>query len=74
MEREAELACKQAYLLWPRSPEAVWHYTTFLIGAHRAEEAQKFVAAARNLNPDDKNLKSLERYVGQMVEWERSNK
>ena len=74
MAREAELACKQAYLLWPRSPEAVWHYTLFLIRERRAEDAQKLVAAARKLNPDDENLKSLAHYVAQMAEWERNNK
>ena len=74
MAREAELACKQAYLLWPRSPEAVWHYTVFLISERRAEDAQKLLAAARKLNPDDENLKSLAHYVAQMAEWERNNK
>jgi hypothetical protein len=36
MEREAELACKQAYLLCPQSPEAVARYLIFLISEHRA--------------------------------------
>jgi len=74
MEREAELACKQAYLLCPRSPEAVWRYAICLITAHRAEDAQKFLAAARKLSPDDETMKSLVKYAGQMAEWERINR
>jgi hypothetical protein len=74
MEREAELACKQAYLFWPRSPEAAWRYAMLLISRHRIEEAQKFLAAARKLNPGDEGLKTLARYAAEMAEWEKNNK
>jgi hypothetical protein len=74
MEREAEMACKQAYLLCPRSPEAVWRYAMLFINQRHAEDAQKFLAAARKLNPDDETLKSLAKYAGQMAEYERSNR
>ena len=35
---------------------------------------QKFIAAARKLNPDDETIKSLVKYVGQMAEWQRNNR
>jgi hypothetical protein len=74
MEREAELACKQAYLLCPQSPEAVRGYVLLLVSQGRAEDAQKFIAAARKLNPDDETIKSLVKYAGQMAEWQRNNR
>lgn len=74
MEREAELACKQAYLLYPQSPEAVWRYVMLLTSQHRAEDAQKLLAAARKLNPDDETIKSLARYAGKMAEDERNTR
>ena len=73
MAREAELACEQAYLLYPQSPEAVWNYTMFLIGEHRAKDAQKFVDAARKLSPDDAALKNLAGYAQQMADYELRN-
>jgi hypothetical protein len=73
MEREAELACKQAYLLCPRNPEVIWRYTMLLIAERRADDAQKFLAAARKLNPNDETIKNLAGYAGQMAEWERNN-
>ena len=74
MEREAELACKQAYLFYPQSPETAWRYAMLLIHEHRLEDAQKFLAAARKLNPDEESLKSLARYAGQMAEYEKNNR
>jgi hypothetical protein len=74
MEREAELACKQAYLLYPQLPEAVWHYTMFLINTHRAGDAQKFITAAQKLNPDDATVKSLVRFVQKMTDHEIHNR
>jgi hypothetical protein len=74
MARQADLACKQAYLLYPQNPEAIWRYTVFLTTMHRAGDAQKFLTAARKLNPDDASLKSLVSYANQMADWEKSNK
>jgi hypothetical protein len=74
MEREAELACKQAYLFCPQSPEAIWRCAMLFISQHRVEDAQKFIAAARKLNPDDEHLKTLAHYAGQMAEYEKNNR
>jgi hypothetical protein len=74
MEREAELACKQAYLLCPKSTEAIARYLMFLISEHRADDGQKFIAAARKLNPDDATVSSLARYARQMSDWEKSHR
>jgi hypothetical protein len=74
MEREGELACKQAYLFWPRLPEAVRNYVLVLMSQHRVEDAQKLLAAARKLDPDNEFLKSLARYAGQMAEYEKNNR
>jgi hypothetical protein len=68
MEREAELAFKQAFLLSPHFTEAVWRYAIFLFSQHRAADFQKFVLVARKLNPDDQTIKSLARYAGQLAE------
>jgi len=73
MAREAELACKQAYLLEPRNPEAVWRYAVFLIGQRRIEEAQKLIAAAQKLNPDDPTVKQLAGYVEKFSQWSKDN-
>jgi hypothetical protein len=74
MGREAELACKQAYLLCPQSPEAVARYIMFLISEHRAGEAEKFITAARKLMPDDETMNGLVRYARQMSDWEKSQR
>ncbi len=74
MEREADLACKQAYLLWPQSTEAVARYIMFLFNQHRAEDAQKFIAAARKLIPNDETMNGLVRYAQQMSDWEKSQR
>jgi hypothetical protein len=74
MEREAELACKQAYLLCPQSPEAVIRYIMVLISEHRPEDAQKFITAALKLNPEDESVKTWARYVRQMSDWEKSQR
>ncbi len=73
MAREAELACKQAYLLEPRNPEAVWRYAMFLIGQRRMEEARKLIAAAQKLNPDDATVKQLAGYVEKLNQWSKNN-
>jgi hypothetical protein len=73
MNREAELACKQAYLLGPRNTEAVWRYVMFLIGERRIEEAQKLVAAAEKLNPGDPAVTQLASYVEQFRQWLKNN-
>src|ERR1700722_10585406 len=72
MEREAELAFRQAFLLCPQSPEAVGRYVMFLITQHRSEDAQKFIAAALKLNPNDDIVKSWARYAQQMADWQKS--
>jgi hypothetical protein len=72
MEREAELAFKQAFLLCPQSPEAVGRYVMFLINQHRSEDAQKFITAALKLNPQDEIVKSWARYTQQMSDWQKS--
>jgi hypothetical protein len=74
MEREAELACKQAYLLCPQSPEAVMRYSIFLIREHRAQDAQRFITAARKLNPNDETVSNLARYIQQVSDWEKSRR
>jgi hypothetical protein len=63
MIKEAELAVKQAYLLSPKNPESVWRFTMFLIEQDRAQEAQKFVAAAVKLNPGNSHIGGLVDYV-----------
>jgi hypothetical protein len=74
MEREAELAFKQAYLLCPQSTEAVGRYLMFLITEHRTEDAQKLITAARKLNPNDETVKSWARYARQRSDWEKNQR
>jgi hypothetical protein len=74
MEREADLACKQAYLLDPQSTEAVGRYLTFLFSEGRGEDAQKFIASARKLMPDNETMNGLVRYAQQMSDWERNQR
>ena len=74
MERESELAFKQAYLLCPQNSEVIARYFRFLFIEHRAEDAQKFITAALKLNPDDETVKSLARYARQMTDWENSHR
>jgi hypothetical protein len=74
MVREAELACRQAYLLCPKSPEAVARYLMFLISEHRTDDAQKFITAALKLNPDDETVKNWARSAGQMSDWANNHR
>ncbi len=74
MEREADLACKQAYLLDPQNTEAVGRYLTFLFNEARGEDAQKFLASARKLIPDNETMNGLVRYAQQMSDWERTQR
>jgi hypothetical protein len=74
MEREAELAFKQAYLLYPQSTEAVARYIIFLVSEHRVDDAQKFITAARKLIPNDETMNSLVSYARQMSDWEKSQR
>jgi len=73
MNREGELACKQAFLLGPRNTDAVWRYVTFLLNGRRFEEAQKLFAVAEKLNPGDPIIKQLAGYVEQWKRWLKDN-
>jgi hypothetical protein len=67
MEREAELAFRQAYLLCPLNTDVIMRYITFFAAAHRKEELEKFAAAAEKLLPRDKAL-----YIQQFTDWEKN--
>ncbi len=74
MQREADLACKQAYLLYPKNPQALWRYANLLATEGRVEDMQKLIEAARKLNPEDATVNSLSTYAKQLSDWQRANK
>jgi len=67
MEREAELAFRQAYLLCPLNTDVISRYIAFFAAAHRKEDMEKFAAAAEKLLPSDKAL-----YFQQFTDWEKN--
>jgi hypothetical protein len=67
MEREAELAFRQAYLLCPLNTDVIARYIAFFAAAHRKEDLEKFAAAAEKLLPRDKAP-----YVRQITDWART--
>jgi hypothetical protein len=64
MEREAELAFRQAYLLCPRSKDAIMRYLTFFTCVQRKEDLEKFAGAAEKLLPRDDAS-----YIQQWADW-----
>jgi hypothetical protein len=67
LEREAELAFRQAYLLCPDNTDVILRYITFFVAAHRKEDLAKFAAAAEKLLPPDKA-----RNIQQWADWGKS--
>src|SRR5205823_5835132 len=52
MLEEADFAFRQAFALCPRSPEAVFRYSSLLASQGRVEEAIVVVGAAQKIEPE----------------------
>jgi hypothetical protein len=61
MAAEADLAFRQAYVLCPYSPEALFRYATFLSQHHRADDALLLATTSMKLEPDNKEFQNLAR-------------
>jgi tetratricopeptide (TPR) repeat protein len=59
MLEEADFAFRQAVALCPRSPEALFRYSSLLAGQGRTEEAVPLMETALNLEPKNVALRSL---------------
>jgi hypothetical protein len=61
MAREADLAFRQAYVLCPTSPEALFRYTSLLIDSKRLHDASLLVGTSLKFDPNNATFKGLER-------------
>ena len=59
MTKEADFAFRQAFVLCPISPEAVFRYANLLVGSKRIEEAIQLVDTAAKLDPKNQQLEQL---------------
>lgn len=59
MQAEAEFAFKQAWVLCPVSPEALFRYANFLESDGRVKEAIRLVRLARKLDPENAAMQTL---------------
>jgi hypothetical protein len=59
MAAEADLAFRQAYVLCPYSPEALFRYATFLSEHHRADDASLLAMTSLKLDPGNKQFQNL---------------
>jgi len=59
MQREADFAFRQAVVLCPRSPEAIFRYVNLLVGMSRVDDALVITETALLADPDNGQLKSL---------------
>ena len=57
--REAEFALKQAFAIWPYSPEALYRYTDLLASSGNFAAAERVVFTALRLCPDSPPIESL---------------
>ena len=68
--QQADLAFREAFVLCPYSPEAVFRYVNFLLQFHRVEDARLVVQIAvrldtKNTPPLKQLLQNLEKMQGQ---------
>ena len=59
MKAEADFAFRQAFLICPYSPEAIYRYINLLSFDNRLSDAVKIVKTALNLDPGNQQLESL---------------
>lgn len=59
MGRAAEVAFRQAYLLCPYSPEAVYKYVNFLAYENRREDAMRIVDTSLKVVPGEQSFQGL---------------
>jgi len=67
MRKEADFAFRQAFVLCPESPEALFRYVNLLLGSHRIEDALLVASTSQQVDPQNAqvqllitNLKSLQ--------------
>ena len=56
---EAEFAFRQAFALWPRSPETMFRYISLLVTLRRFDDALLVAETARKLEPENPSLQNL---------------
>lgn len=59
LKAEADLAYRQAFVLCPFSPEAVYRYVSFLVSQDRLEDALRIARTAWKLEPENGQLQNL---------------
>jgi hypothetical protein len=59
MAAEADLAFREAFVLCPYSPEAVFRYTTFLSQHNRSEEALLLATTSLRVEPNNDQVQAL---------------
>ncbi|HZR17913.1 MAG TPA: M56 family metallopeptidase [Verrucomicrobiae bacterium] len=59
MAAEADLAFREAYVLCPYSPEALFRYATFLSQHHRSEEALLLATTSLRVEPNNDQVRAL---------------
>jgi len=59
MTKEADFACRQAFVLCPTSPEALFRYNSLLIDSNRLDDARLLVEAVLKFEPQNANAKGL---------------
>jgi hypothetical protein len=67
MARAGEFAYRQAYLLCPYSPEAVYRYVGFLVAEGRYDDAKAIVNASLKVVPDSKEFRDLKKSLNEAV-------
>ena len=67
LQIQAEIAFKQAWALYPKSPEALFRYVNLLLYTNRIEEALLLVTTSQKLDPDNPSLRDLTGELGKML-------
>ena len=64
-QQAADLSFRQAYALYPASPEAVYRYANFLTGHGRQDDALLLVKTSLRLDPDNAYFPDLLKSLSQ---------
>jgi len=59
MTAEADFAFRQAFALYPYTPEAIFRYVNLLVSPGRLDDALRVADAAKSLDPDNSQLENL---------------